>query len=174
MDVLSKAPPNDCCNSATVLADLAERAGKFYRRSSEDWLACANLLLEAKKVCPHGAWSAFLEDAGIPQRTARRMIAFAMAGVQNGHVAVLGVRYIDRLIATSRRMTAGAIEYARTDPHLLMPWQKRPEEIAADEWELAGAYVQAVINVIPELSSEELERNGFDAATVRRAEAAVA
>ena len=171
MDVLSKAPPNDRRNSAAFLADLAGRAGKFYRRSSEDWLACANLLLEARKVCPHGAWSAFLEDASIPQRTARRMIAFAMAGVQNGHVAVLGVRYIDRLIAASRQTTAFAIEYARTDPHL-MPWQKRPEEIAADEWELAGAYVQAVINVIPELSSEELERNGFDAATVRRAEAA--
>ena len=74
------------------------------------------------------------EDAGIPQRTARRMLAFAMAGVQNGHVAVLGVRYIDRLIATSRRMTAGAIEFARADPHL-MPWQKTPEEIAAGEWE---------------------------------------
>ena len=99
------------------------------------------------------------------------MLAFAMAGVQNGHVAVLGVRYIDRLIATSRRMTAGAIEFARADPHL-MPWQKTPEEIAADEWELAGAYVQAVINVIHELGPEELERNGFDAATVRRAEAA--
>ena len=171
MDILSKAPPNDRRNSAAALADLAGRAGKFYRRSSEDWLACANLLLEARKVCPHGAWSAFLEDASIPQRTARRMIAFAMAGVQNGHVAVLGVRYIDRLIAASQQTTAFAIEYARTDPHL-MPWQKRPEEIAADEWDLAGAYVQAVINVIPELSSEELERNGFDAATVRRAEAA--
>ena len=48
-----------------------------------------------------------------------------------------------------------------------MPWQKRPEEIAADEWEHAGGYVQAVIDVIPELSPEELERNGFDAATVR-------
>ena len=53
-----------------------------------------------------------------------------------------------------------------------MPWQKTPEEIAADEWDVVGAYVQAVIDVIPELSSEELERNGFDAATVRRAEAA--
>ena len=98
------------------------------------------------------------------------MLAFAKAGVQNGHVAVLGVRYIDRLIAASRRTTAFAIEYARTDPHP-MPWQKRPEEIAADEWEFAGGYVQAVIDVIPELSPEELERNGFDAATVRRAEA---
>ena len=173
MNVLSKAPPNDRRNSAAVLADLAGRAGKFYRRSSEDWLACANLLLEARKACPHGEWSVFLEDAGIPLRTARRMLAFAMAGVQNGHVAVLGVRYIDQLIAASRRITAGAIEIARADPHP-MPWQKTPEEIAADEWELAGAYVQAVINVIPELSSEELKRNGFDAATVRRAEAAAA
>ena len=68
-------------------------------------------------------------------------------------------------------MTAGATEFARADPHP-MPWQKTPEEIAADEWELAGAYVQAVIKVIPELSSEELKRNAFDAATVRRAEAA--
>ena len=66
MDVLSKAPPNDRRNSAAVLADLAGRAGKLYRRSSEDWLACANLLLEARKVCPHGEWSAFLEDAGHP------------------------------------------------------------------------------------------------------------
>ena len=173
MNILSKAPPNDRRNSAAVLADLAGRAGKFYRRSSEDWLACANLLLEARKACPHGEWSVFLEDAGIPLRTAHRMLAFAMAGVQNGHVAVLGIRHIDRLIATSRRMTAGAIEYARTDPHP-MPWQTRPAEIAADEWELAGAYVQAVINVIPELGPEELKRNGFDAATVRRAEAAAA
>ena len=109
--------------------------------------------------------------AGIPQRSARRMLAFAMAGVQNGHVAVLGVRYIDRLIAASRRTTAGAIDLARADPHP-MPWQKTPEEIAADEWDLAGGYVQAVIDIIPELSPEELERNGFDAATVRRAEAA--
>ena len=171
MDVLSKAPPNDYCNSAAVLADLAERAGKFYRRSSEDWFACANLLLEARKVCPHGEWSAFLEDAGIRQRTARRMLAFAMAGVQNGHVAVLGVRYIDQLIAASRRITAGAIQLAKADPHP-MPWQKTPEEIAADEWEVAGAYVQAVIDVISELGPEELKRNGFDAATVRRAEAA--
>ena len=173
MDVLSKAPPNDRCNSAAALVGLAERAGKFYRRSSEDWLACGNLLLEAKKVCPHGEWSVFLEDAGIPQRSARRMLAFAMAGVQSGHVAVLGVRYIDRLIAASRRTTAGAIDLARADPHP-MPWQKTPEEIAADEWEHAGAYVQAVIDVIPELSPAELERNGFDAATVRRAEAAAA
>ena len=171
MDVLSKAPPNDRCNSAAALVGLAERAGKFYRGSSEDWLACGNLLLEAKKVCPHGEWSVFLEDAGIPQRSARRMLAFAMAGVKNGHVAVLGVRYIDRLIAASRRTTAGAIDLARADPHP-MPWQKTPEEIATDEWDVAGAYVQAVIDVIPELSSEELERNGFDAATVRRAEAA--
>ena len=171
MDVLSTAPPNDRRNSAAVLADLAGRAGKLYRRSSEDWLACANLLLEARKVCPHGEWSAFLEDAGIPQRTARRMLTFAMAGVQNGHVAVLGVRYIDRLIAASRRGTAGAIELAKADPHP-MPWQKTPEEIAADEWELAGGYVQAVINAIPKLGPEELKRNGFDAATVRRAEPA--
>ena len=63
--VLSKAPPNDRCNSAAALVGLAERAGKFYRRSSEDWLACGNLLLEAKKVCQHGEWSVFLEDAGI-------------------------------------------------------------------------------------------------------------
>ena len=94
-----------------------------------------------------------------------------MAGVQNGHVAVLGVRYIDQLIAASRRITAGAIQLAKADPHP-MPWQKTPEEIAADEWEVAGAYVQAVIDVIPELSPKELERNGFDAATIRRAEAA--
>ena len=171
MDVLSKAPPNDRRNSAASLADLAGRAGKLYRRSSEDWLACANLLLEARKVCPHGEWSVFLEDAGIPQRTAHRMLAFAMAGVQIGHMAVLGVRYMDRLIAVSRRTTAGAIDLARADPHP-MPWQKRPEEIAADEWEVAGAYVQAVIDVIPELSPEMLKLNGFDAATVRRAEAA--
>ena len=173
MDILSKTPPTDRRNSAAALVGLAERAGKFYRRSSEDWLACGNLLLEAKKVCPHGEWWVFLEDAGIPQRSARRMLAFATAGVQNGHVAVLGVRYIDRLIAASRRTTAGAIDLARADPHP-MPWQKTPEEIAADEWEHAGGYVQAVIDIIPELSPEELERNGFDAATVRRAEAAVA
>ena len=36
MDVFSKTPPNDRRNSAAVLADLAELAGKFYRRSSED------------------------------------------------------------------------------------------------------------------------------------------
>ena len=128
--MLSKAPPNDRCNSAAALVGLAERAGKFYRRSSEDWLACGNLLLEAKKVCPHGEWSVFLEEAGIPQRSARRMLAFAMAGVQNGHVAVLGVRYIDRLIAASRRTTAGAIDLARVAcPRLVVQRLRAPLKI---------------------------------------------
>ena len=158
-------------NSEIILGELAERAGRLYGQSVAAWIDAAYLLLEARKVAEHGEWAPFLEHAGIPQRTASRMLAFAMAGVQNGHVAVLGVRYIDGLIAASRRTTAFAIEYARTDPHLML-WQKRAEEIAADEWELAGAYVQAVIDVIPELSPEELKLNGFDAATVRRAEAA--
>ena len=153
------------------MAEMAERAGRHYRQSTASWLEAAGVLLEARAIAQHGDWMQFLAAAGIPPRTASRMLDFARSGIQIGHVAVLGIRYIDQLIAASRRNTANAIEYARSDPHL-MEWQLTPQEIAADEWEFAGGYVQAVIDIIPELGPEELNRNGFDAATVRRAEAA--
>ena len=80
-------PPS---NSAPALAALAERAGNLYRRSLTDWMRCAAVLLEARTVAQHGEWLPFLKAAGIPPRTAQRMIRIAGAGLQMRQLTHLG------------------------------------------------------------------------------------
>ena len=80
-------PPS---NSAPALAALAERAGNLYRRSLTDWMRCAAVLLEARTVAQHGGWLPFLKAAGIPPRTAQRMIRIAGAGLQMRQLTHLG------------------------------------------------------------------------------------
>ena len=77
-------------NSGTTLAELAQRAGALHRKSVDSWLACAEVLLEARAVAAHGEWTEFLREAGIPERTAQRMIKLARAGVKADTVTFLG------------------------------------------------------------------------------------
>ena len=127
-------------NSDKILADLAARAATKHTQSHRSWLDCAQLLLQAREVAKHGEWLPFIKAAGIPRRTASRMLDFARADIQMGHVAHLTYREIDGLIALSRRYTALGVEHAEADRHR-MPYQLSAGEIAAGEWELAAAMV---------------------------------
>ena len=77
-------------NSEIILGELAERAGRLYGKSVVAWIDTAYLLLEARKVAEYGEWLPFLEHAGIPLRTAQRMLRIAEAGHKSDTVSRLG------------------------------------------------------------------------------------
>jgi len=81
------------------MADLAERAGEAFRRGNArsveaagDYLSSGRILVEAKAECGHGAWLPFLERAGIPERTARRMMRLHRAGLTPEALAEKGIK----------------------------------------------------------------------------------
>ena len=90
-------------NATAVLAELAATAGRHYRKSTASWLEAAAAILEARAIVAHGGWEPFLRDAGIPARTASRMLDFARTGIQIGHLADLTRSEIAGLIAQAGR-----------------------------------------------------------------------
>ena len=70
-------PSSGTSNSAAVLFELSARAGKLFRRSTADALACGRLLLQARQIADHGAWLPFLRDAEIPARSSQRLMRVA-------------------------------------------------------------------------------------------------
>ena len=90
-------------NRSPVLDELASRAAKFYAQSVGAWMACAEVLLEARNLAAHGEWLPFLEAAGIPERTAQRMIAVARAGFKSDTVSDFGVGEVLDLLAKAGR-----------------------------------------------------------------------
>ena len=129
----SIASPHATSNAGPILAELAARAARHYSRSTAAWLEAAAVILEARKIAGHGTWLPFLYEAGIPERTARRMLDFARADIQIGHLAVLTRREIAALLAQAGRDFPG-----------------QPPDL-----KYAGALVQAVIEIAGE--------RGFDA-----------
>ena len=122
------APPSATSNAGPILAELAERARGHYDQSTASWLKAAAVILEARKIAQHGDWAAFLRDAGIPARTASRMLGFARIGIQISHLAVL-----------TRSEVAGLVTQAGRD---------FPDR--APDSEYAKALVQAVIEIAAE------------------------
>ena len=131
-------------NTRLTLDDLAARARGKYQRSNREWLECAGLMLHAREVAKHGEWLTFLKSAGIPQRTAARMIDFAKAGVQISHMADLSMNEIDAVIADARYVTVMGVENARQDK-ARMGYQLSADEISDGEWELAAAMVEYAV-----------------------------
>ena len=128
-------------NSGAVLIELAERAGRHYGRSVEEWFKCANVLLQARELAVHGEWADFLAHADIPRSTAARMLRLARVGVQMCHVTHLGIRRVDGLICYLRRVFDDAIgdcreryeawlDQGRSD-HDWRQWNLTPDELDA-------------------------------------------
>ena len=156
-------------NSRAVLAELAQRASTLHRNRLKAGLRARKWLLEARRVASHGEWSGFLREAGIPQRTARRMLTYARCGIESGHMAVLAFTEIDAVIAKARAENREGVSLLRRireaagGPDDAIPaelcgsvweyragWLYEPEELAAQEWEYAGAVVGACIKVARE------------------------
>ena len=88
------------------LADLAERAGEAFRlgrarsvEAAKAYLDCGSILAEAKAECGHGAWLPFLERAGIPRRTASRMMKLAASGMDAQALAEKGIKAASEAMA---------------------------------------------------------------------------
>ena len=91
---------------SNFLADLAERAGDAFRRgrartieAAGAYLDCGRLLAEAKAECGHGQWLPFLDRAGIPARTASRMMRLAASGIAAETLAERGIRAASEALA---------------------------------------------------------------------------
>ena len=98
-------------NATAILFELAERAGRLFRRSTSDALGCGRVLLEAREVADHGRWLVFLTDAGIHARTAQRLMRIAdyvgKCPVKCDTVSHLGIRRtLEFLRARDRAMAA--------------------------------------------------------------------
>jgi len=109
---------------SNFLADLAEQAGSAYRRgrarsveAATDYLASARLLAEARDACrgSRGAWGAFLDRAGIPARTARRMMQLAASGIDAETLADLGIRGAAEAMARDTKTATVAV--LEPEPH---------------------------------------------------------
>ena len=80
-------------------SDLAERAGEAFRlghaktiEAAEHYLQCGAILSEAKAEIGHGRWLPFLDRAGIPERTARRMMRLFRSGLTAEQLADQGIK----------------------------------------------------------------------------------
>ena len=159
-------PPSSRSNSATRLTAIAADAGALYRAGRKADLACAAKLLEARRIATHGEWGVFLERAGIPDRTARRLIAYARAGVQIGHLADLGQADCDRAIAQIREDIGRWARIADTDRaqrtgECLEAWDRwhlSGAELMAKEWQIVAAFVDEIAKLAPTAREAVLSR----------------
>lgn len=99
--------------------------GRHLASAADRALVAGEMLVEAKDLCPHGTWSAWLADVGISERTAQRYMSLHRAGFKSAMVADLGMATCERYAAAARRLPlpeAGrAVCFAGRDPEPTVP-----------------------------------------------------
>ena len=73
-----------------VASSQFQRHQKATAEATQAYLDCGAALIEAKAGCGHGEWLPWLAGAGIPKRTAQRMMALAESGMKSDTVTHLG------------------------------------------------------------------------------------
>ena len=120
-------------NSGHILAELAERTAKLFRRSTADALACGYLLLQAREIADHGAWLPFLRDAGIPARSAQRLMRVAeYVGDDQDRddiLSHLGVTRTLEFLRARDRATATWLAACKAEPDNREVTQRPPESV---------------------------------------------
>lgn len=123
-------------NRLPVLLDEARAAHAealhHAARAAERALAAGAALCEAKDLCPHGAWGAFLADASIPERTAQRYMKLHRAGFTSATVADLGVKQAEALAS------AGLKLWPKEGEGRIAVWRDDPGFEGASAWWLEG------------------------------------
>ena len=71
-------------------SDAYGRHKRAQAEAIQAYLDCGAALNEAKAACGHGEWLPWLEDAGIPERTAQRMMKLAGADWKSDTVSDVG------------------------------------------------------------------------------------
>ena len=81
-------------NSLTVLAAEArkqmENSKHHQRKSVDSFLSLGGTLSEAKSLCAHGEWGAWLKSAEVNERTAQRAMRLHKLGLKSDTVSGLG------------------------------------------------------------------------------------
>ena len=97
------------------LMELADRHGEAFRRvcarSVKNAQACLEFgasLAKAKARCGRGKWLPFLERAGIPRRTASRLMRVSRSGMDAETLAGKGIRLADEDMARPGKPAKGA------------------------------------------------------------------
>lgn len=65
-------------------------ADRLATRSAEKIMEAGQALIEAKALCEHGNWLAFLSEAGLHRRTAQRYMKLAASDLKSDFVSHLG------------------------------------------------------------------------------------
>lgn len=81
-----------------------DEAARHTLTAAERGIAAGAALAEAKALVPHGGWSEWLREGGIPARTAQRYMNLHRAGCVPAIVADLGWSEADRLASLSRKI----------------------------------------------------------------------
>ena len=117
-------------NVAATLFAIAERAGLLFRRSTDASLSCGRELLQAREIADHGDWLPFLHQAGIPPRTAQRLMRVAeYAGddeVKCATVAHLGIRRADHFLRAHGRAMGAWRTACEASPELVQDPPESP------------------------------------------------
>jgi hypothetical protein len=91
-------------NRLEALAGDIRQAHAESRASAEKAIVAGQLLVEAKGIVRHGQWSTWLDkNVGFSERTARRYMQLAQAGLSSADVAPFGIRAAVEHLATRQR-----------------------------------------------------------------------
>ncbi|MGR3804911.1 MAG: DUF3102 domain-containing protein [Marinibacterium profundimaris] len=86
-------------------ADVAHRECQLHSKWAADHaLAAGAALTEAKALCGHGEWGAWLAETGIPERTAQRYMLLHRAGCKSAIVADFGMVRAERISSLGLRL----------------------------------------------------------------------
>lgn len=89
------------------IRDLQEDFIRLSTTAASKALAIGEHLVEAKALCPHGAWSSFLGHAGIPARTAQRYMSLHRAAAKPASLADLGLQQVGNWSEIGLRLWPG-------------------------------------------------------------------
>src|SRR6266446_3513257 len=72
--------------------------------AAEKALSAGEMLVEAKGLCHHGQWGAWLKATGLPERSAQRYMLLHRAGFKSATVADLGFALAENYATTALKM----------------------------------------------------------------------
>ncbi|WP_068301168.1 DUF3102 domain-containing protein [Pararhodobacter sp. CCB-MM2] len=88
-------------NAALVAHKESAQHSKW---AAQNALKAGEALAEAKGLCAHGQWAAWLAETGIPERTAQRYMKLHRAGCKSATVAEMGIARAERLASLGLKL----------------------------------------------------------------------
>lgn len=86
------------------IADLHQEVLRHTIAAGEKALTAGGALNEAKALCKHGEWGAFLKATGIPERSAQRYMKLHRFGFTSAMVADFGLAQAERIASVAEKI----------------------------------------------------------------------